>query len=137
MANPRLELRFLDGQKFRVQSPEGSSFILDGRASEGLSPMQSLLASAAGCMGIDVVSILTKMRSEPEALAIEIEGDRAPEPPRYYTALRIRFHVTGAVPRDKVERAVALSLEKYCSVFHTLRKDLRVSTEVDITPHES
>lgn len=138
MAEPRVELTFRHGEVFDARSPEGASFTLDGDAKEGLSPMQSLLASVAGCMGVDVVLILKKMRAEPSALSIAIEGERLDEPPRRYTEIRIRFRVTGAVPEDKAERAVALSLEKYCSVFHTLRPDLTVATAVEVvTPSEA
>ena len=132
MTEPRVELSLVGGRTFEVRNPEGASFTLDGDATKGLSPMQSLLASVAGCMGIDVMLILEKMRSEPEALSIAVEGDRPEEPPRHYTALRIRFRIAGAVPQDKAERAVALSLAKYCSVLHTLRKDLKVETAVEI-----
>lgn len=132
MAEPRVELRWLEGQSFEANNPEGASLPIDGDANRGFSPMQSLLASVAGCMGVDVVLILRKMRAEPEALSIEVEGDRPDGPPRRYTALRLRFRVSGDVARDKVERAVELSLEKYCSVFHTLRTDIAVTTEIEL-----
>ncbi len=86
-----------------------------------LSPMQLLLLSLGGCTGMDVISILNKMKSPPEEFTMEIEGERAAEHPKVYTKIKIRYRFRG-VPRDKAEKAVKLSMEKYCSVSAMLRK---------------
>ncbi len=75
---------------------------------------------------------LEKMRSGFTGLRISIEGERVEEPPRYFHRVRMHFEIQGDVPRDKAQRAVDLSFEKYCSVFHSLRKDLVVDTTIDI-----
>ena len=80
-------------------------------------------------MGIDIVMILEKMRTGFEGLSVSIEGERVSEPPRYFNRIRLVFRIRGDVPRDKADRAVRLSFDKYCSVFHTLRKDIDIVTE--------
>ncbi len=83
-------------------------------------------------MGIDVVIILEKMRVGLEGLSITVEGDRVAEPPRYFHRMRLRFRIRGDVPHDKAERAVTLSCDKYCSVFHTLRNDIDIDTAIEL-----
>jgi putative redox protein len=65
-------------------------------------------------------------------LRVSFSGDRAPEPPRRFTSLTLTFHVTGAVPAAAIERAIALSREKYCSVWHTLRQDIAFTTTFEV-----
>lgn len=128
----RIELEWVSGQRFEAKSDNGLETTLDGNRKDGFSPMDSLLASLCGCMGIDVVMILEKMRTGFTGLRISIEGERVEEAPRYYRRIRMHFEIQGDVPRDKAQRAVDLSFEKYCSVFHSLRKDLVVDTTIDI-----
>jgi putative redox protein len=76
-------------------------------------------------MGIDVVSILAKMRITLASFRMEIEGERNPMPPQYYKAVEIVLYIAGKnMDPRKVERAIALSREKYCSVYNSLRPDL-------------
>lgn len=91
---------------------------------EGCKPMDALLLSLAGCMGIDIINILTKMRTTPSRFRVEIEGKRNPAPPQYYTAVAIVLYVAGNVDAQKLEHAIALSRDKYCSVYKTLRSDM-------------
>ena len=77
-------------------------------------------------MGIDVVLILKKMRVDIDGLVITAQGERNDDPPRYFRKIELEFTVTGSVPKARLERAIGLSFEKYCSVFHTLRADLDV-----------
>lgn len=128
----RIELEWVAGQRFVAKSDNGLETTLDGDRKDGFSPMDSLLASLCACMGIDVVMILEKMRTGFTGLRISIEGERVAEAPRYYRRVRMHFEIQGGVPRDKAQRAVDLSFEKYCSVFHSLRKDLVVDTTIDI-----
>lgn len=110
-------------------SPEG---IVDGDGGVGPSPMQTLLLSLAGCTGADVVDTLRKMRVQFAGLQVRIEGERVADPPRRYTRLRLIYEAHGIATggEAKVRRAIALSQEKYCSVMHTLRPDIEVTTEV-------
>jgi putative redox protein len=93
--------------------------------------MQTLLLAAAGCAGSDVVSILAKMRVGLEALTVDVEGVRRDEEPRRYVEIRYRFSLRGdGLDAAKAERAVALSLEKYCSVIHSMAPDIAVRHEI-------
>jgi putative redox protein len=64
----------------------------------------------------------------------EDAAERAAEPPRHYTRIVLHFHVSGAVPAEAVERAIALSRDKYCSVWHTFRHDIAFTTTFDLHP---
>jgi putative redox protein len=133
MSDKAIRLRWTGGESFDAVSPKGAAITLDGESEKGFSPTQALLASTASCMGIDVALILKKMREELLSLEVEIEGDRMEEPPRYFHAIEIRFRIGGSVSRERAERAVQLSLDRYCSVFHTLRKDLEVHTTLEMS----
>ena len=100
----------------------------------GPSPMQVVAFGLAGCMGADVASILEKGRHPLKGLRLVLRGERAEKPPRRFTAFSLSFHVTGDVPAQAVERAIALSRETYCSVWHSLRQDIPFSTTYDIVP---
>ncbi len=97
----------------------------DAQQQWGCSPTETLLLSVAGCMGIDMVSFLKKMKVELKSYKMEIVGERNPTPPQYYTSMEMIISVTGTgLTAKKLERAISLSHEKYCSVYHTLRKDM-------------
>ncbi len=113
---------------------DGHVTAIDGRAQTGPSPVDLLLESVAACVGIDVVDILQKGREDLRGLAVEVEGQRQESAPRYVKQLSLRFVLRGDLNRGKVERAVDLALEKYCSVFHTFRKDMGLDIEIDIRP---
>ena len=82
--------------------------------------------------GADVVDILRKGRHPLTALHVTFTGARAEEPPRRFTEISLRFDIEGAVPTEAVERAIALSREKYCSVLHSFRQDIAFSTTFQI-----
>lgn len=125
-----VQAEWLADSRFRVESSLGVEADFDGDREAGLSPMENLLGSLATCMGIDVVMILQKMRADLRGLKINLTGERNPAPPKFYKKIGFTFTVTGDIPSKKAERAVTLSLDKYCSVFHTLRKDLVVDHKV-------
>ena len=94
--------------------------------------MQVLAEALAGCMAIDVVSILTKGRHPVKGLQVSFSGERAPHPPRRSPSVTLTFHATGEVPPAAVERAIELSRQTYCSVWHSLRQDLPFHTTFHI-----
>jgi putative redox protein len=107
------------------------SVLLDGSAVEGPSPMEALLLALAGCSGADVVSILQKKRADLRAFHIEVVGERRDEHPKRYTAITLRYHVSApGLGEEHARRAIDLSLEKYCSVTHSLAKDIAVRYEL-------
>src|SRR6476646_10631870 len=100
-----------------------ASMVLDSAGKAGPSPVQTLVFALAGCMGMDVVYILQKGRYDLRGLKVSLVAARAQEDPHRVTAVTIDFTVTGAVPREQVQRAIDLSHEKYCSVWHSMRQD--------------
>jgi putative redox protein len=128
-----VDVSWKGGQRF---SGRAGSFelTLDGSIEAGPSPVQALALALASCMAIDVVLILTKGRHEPRSLSGHLEADRADTEPKRIRAVRLRFAVTGDVPPEKIERAIALSREKYCSVWHSLREDIAFETSFTVTP---
>ena len=109
-----------------------TAIVVDGDSTLGPSPVQLLVIGLAGCMGIDVLDIVRKGRHPLTAFRVSIAGERAPEPPRRLLTVAINFHVHGDVPQHAVERAIALSRDKYCSVWHSLRQDIELRTGFEI-----
>lgn len=99
----------------------------------GCSPTETLLMSVVGCLSIDVVHMLRKMRCTIASYEVEFEGERMPDPPQFYKSMNIMIHISGeGITPKKIDRAISLSQEKYCSVYHTLRKDIDVSVNYSI-----
>lgn len=114
--------------------PEGTPEItLDSAAAVGPSPTQLLLLSLAGCMGVDVRLILEKSRVPLESLEVEAEGDRVDTNPKRFEAIRLTYRIKGPSEKDrpKLDRAIQLSRDRYCSVLHSLRPDIDVEVRVE------
>ena len=109
-----------------------ASMVLDSAGQAGPSPVQALAFALAGCMGMDVVHILKKGRLDLHGLKVSLSADRAPEDPHRITAVAIEFTVTGDVPKDQIQRAIDLSHQKYCSVWHSMRQDIGFTTTFSI-----
>lgn len=122
-----------EGLRFIGGAEGGPETVLESAGKDAPSPTQLLLLSLAGCMSIDVVDILRKSRVPLEALEVGVEGDRAPEHPKRFTAVRLVFSLRGVEPEHdaKLQRAIDLSREKYCSVLHTLRPDLALDVRIE------
>ena len=116
----------------RFRGTTGSvSLVLDSAGEAGPTPVQALAYALAGCMAIDVVHILRKGRLEPRSLKVHLEAERAPDDPKRLVSAHLHFVVAGEAPAEKVERAIALSREKYCSVWHSLRPDIAFRTSFE------
>ncbi len=118
----RIHVAWKGDTGFLGETEDGARVVMGQVGDEkGLSPMELLLASVAGCSGVDVVLILNKMRVPFTDLRITVEGWRRDEHPRVYTRVFLTYHVwgQGLNPQD-VKRAVRLSLEKYCSASATV-----------------
>jgi putative redox protein len=111
-----------------------ASMTLDSAGREGPSPVQALAFGLAGCMGMDVVHILRKGRHDLRGLAVALIAHRAQQDPHRVVAVDITFTVTGGVPDAQVKRAIDLSHEKYCSVWHSLRQDIPLTTSFTVSP---
>jgi putative redox protein len=129
----QVRLRWVgEGLVFRGGPDGGPELTVDSDGNQGLSPTQLVLAALAACMAVDVRLILEKSRVPIETLEVEAVGERAPEPPRRFLSIRLTYRLRGPSERDegRLQRAIALSRDKYCSVLHTLDSgidfDLRV-----------
>ena len=104
-----------------------------GGKNTGPRPKPMLMASLAGCTGMDVISILKKMQVEVTAFHVKVEGTLTEEHPKHYTAIHLIYEFTGnQLPVDKIKRAIELSQEKYCGVSATLKKAVDLSYEIKI-----
>jgi putative redox protein len=134
-AKPAVSAELIWSSDLQFGATSGSTAIVtDGRSVAGPSPVQLLVIAIAGCMSADIVDIIRKGRHPLTAFRTTITGTRATEVPKRLTSAHLHFHVHGDVPRDAVERAVALSRDKYCSVSQSLREDIPLTTEFNILP---
>jgi putative redox protein len=124
----RVVLTWQEGLRFTGGAPEGPSTMIDGENVAAPGPMLTLLLAAASCSGSDVVAILQKMRVPLSRLRIEVTGVRREQEPRRYIAIHFDYHLGGeGVDHAKATRAIDLSLEKYCSVIHSLSPDIAIT----------
>ena len=127
------ELTWLGDLRFSATS-DSASMTLDSAGKAGPSPVQALGFALAGCMSMDVAYILGKGRYAPRALRAHLTGERSQDEPHRLTSVAIRFIVEGDVPGDAVARAIQLSHDKYCSVWHSMRQDIAFTTTYDVRP---
>jgi putative redox protein len=111
---------------------KNSAVIIDSNGITGPSPVDALGAALAGCMSVDLAHILTKGRHEFRALRTHMVAERAQEDPHRFVDVTLHFVIEGPVPREVIERAIALSREKYCSVWHSMRRDIALQVTFDI-----
>ena len=124
-----------EGLKFRGGGthPVTPTVELDGDNGSAPGPMLALLLAAAGCTAADVVLMLEKMRVTLSGLSVEVDGMRRDKDPRRYESVRMRYRLAGpGLDRAKAVRAVNLSVEKYCSVLHTLAPDVDIGYDIDV-----
>ncbi|HJS46682.1 MAG TPA: OsmC family protein [Gemmatimonadales bacterium] len=125
---------WVGGLRFRGGEAGRPPILVDGDGEEAPGPMAGLLAMLASCTGADVVSILEKMRALPARFRVEVRGTRREDHPRRYTHAHLVFLLEGGDAEEgKARRAVELSLEKYCSVLHSLRPDIEVTHELRLS----
>jgi putative redox protein len=135
MAKPttRVALRWTGDLAF-LASSRSHSIVTDGDSHLGLSPVELLGVSIAACMGTDVAHILGRGRQDLRAMDVNLEADRADDDPHRLVAVRLHFTVRGEVSQAHLDRAITLSKEKYCSVWHSLRQDLPLEVTTSIDP---
>lgn len=111
-----------------------TSIVLDSAGIAGPSPVETLAASLAGCMAIDLVHILSRGRHDVRTLRASLVANRASTEPRRILSATLHFDIEGGVPADAVTRAVELSRSKYCSVWHSMREDIDLQVTFDLVP---
>ena len=124
-------LKWEGALKFRASTPQ-SEIILDSDGSGGPSPVEATAIALAGCMAMDVADIIVKGRHPLTSLETSVTGHRNDEPPRYFLRFALHFVIGGNVPSHAIERAIDLSREKYCSVWHSLRRDIQLETTFEV-----
>jgi putative redox protein len=120
---------------FELKNDEGVICGIDANPSiggkgKGFRPMELLAGSLAGCASIDILLILKKQRIEPTRFGIKIETKRGEGVPAIFEEIKLIFEVNEGVPKDKLEKAIKLTLDKYCSVSASLKDDVKVVFEV-------
>ncbi|ESU24402.1 OsmC-like protein [Flavobacterium enshiense DK69] len=127
--------------KFESDNPSGDTIAIDagpdsGGDGCGLRPKAMMLSALAGCTGLDVASLIEKMKLEVEDFRIDTEGDLTEEHPKSYHTVRVNYHFFGKnLDEKKLERAVNLSVEKYCGVMVMFRQFAKV--EINIEFHKN
>ncbi len=134
----KARVKWVQDRTFLGESGSGHSMVMDGDPAGGgrdlgIRPMEALLLGMGGCTAYDVVDILEKSRQEVEDCAIEIEAERAEEIPKVFTKIIVHYIVTGRnLDPKKVERAVHLSAETYCSASIMLGKTAEIIHDIEI-----
>lgn len=132
-----INLEWLENMAFKTQV-NGHELILDaspegGGEDRGPRPKILMMVALAGCTGMDVVSILRKMRVEVEGFNVRVEGEQTDEHPKHYTSMKIIYEFKGKdLPMEKLEKAVNLSEERYCGVNASYKKAMAITTEIRI-----
>ena len=130
--------KWVDGVRFVAETGSGHALVVDGAAeaggrNTGPRPMELVLAGTVTCTAFDVVWILKKARQPVSDCVVEAEAERAPEDPKVFTRIHLRYRIRGQnLNRAQVERAVKLSKEKYCSATLMLAKTAEITFEVAI-----
>jgi putative redox protein len=133
---PKTTVRWVQGMQFVGMDSNRHSVVLSGdEAAAGVRPSEMLLVALGACSAVDVVEILKKKRRPVSMLEISVDGERDPEPPWPYRSIQVHYRLSGQGLQDKAVRdAIALSIEKYCSVAATIRAIARITTSFEIVP---
>ena len=134
----KARVKWVEGMTYVGESGSGHAVVMDGPPelggrNLGVRPMEMLLLGLGACTSVDVVNILKKARQPVTDCAVELDAERADTDPKVFTQIRVHFIVTGKELSDKhVERAVALSAEKYCSASIMLGKTAEITHTYEV-----
>ncbi|MDT0620375.1 OsmC family protein [Croceitalea vernalis] len=131
-----ISTKWIGGMAFESNNPSGLNLTIDagpddGGEGNGLRPKALMLSGLAGCSGLDVASLIKKMKLEVDSFTIETIANLTDEHPKYYDHVVIEYHFHGAnLNEEKLQRAVDLSVEKYCGVMEMFRRfaELEIKT---------
>lgn len=134
----KVRIKWLENVSFVAESESGHAFVMDGAPEGGgrnlgPRPMETVLMGTGGCTAYDVVHILKKSRAPVTDCVVQIDAERAAEDPKVFTKIHFHFVVTGkGLKPQLVERAIALSAEKYCSASIMLAKTATITHDFEI-----
>jgi len=135
-------VKWLDNMSFVGESGSGHSVVMDGPPDDGgrnmgVRPMEMVLLGMGGCTAFDVVLILKRARQQVSDCHIELEAERAPEAPKVFTRIHLKYFISGkGLDEKKVRRAVTMTADKYCSVSIMLSSCVEITHETIITEDE-
>jgi putative redox protein len=132
------------GMGFVAETGSGHVLVMDGAADSAKPenggqnlaprPMETVLAGTGGCTAYDVVLILKRGRHDVRGCSVKLTSERAPVDPKVFTKIHMHFTVSGNIPEAAVERAIALSHDKYCSASIMLGKTAEITTSFEVLP---
>lgn len=137
MAREEIKVDWLENMAFKAEV-NGHEIMLDaveavGGENRGPRPKPLMMVALAGCTGMDVISILKKMRVEVEGFAVRVVGDLTEEHPKHFEKMHVIYEFKGKdLPMDKLEKAINLSEERYCGVSVSYRKAMGITSEIKI-----
>lgn len=135
MSDVSVKVNWQGGLRFTGVNAGGIETAIDGDKKTAPTPVELLLEALGACTAVDIVIILEKQKTPAARLEVTLDGDRHSPEPRYFTGVRLRFDVwADGVKPEKLERTIDLSISKYCSVYHSLRKDLTLEVEYRLHP---
>jgi putative redox protein len=138
MSKQEIKIDWLENMAFKTEV-NGHEMVIDassegGGENRGPRPKPLMLVALAGCTGMDVVSLLKKMRVDVESFSVKVVGNVTEEHPKHFDAMHVIYEFKGKdLPMDKIVKAVNLSDEKYCGVSATLKKGIKITHEIVIT----
>lgn len=119
--------------RFDAGRPQGPTARLDSTGATGPSPVDALLSALGACASVDVIEILAKRRTPVAALSVDVTGERVDTVPRRVRRATLHFTIAGeGIERAQAERAIELSVTKYCSVRDSLREDIAVDWTLEL-----
>lgn len=136
MAQHTVTTIWKENMQFETDNPSGHKVLIDtskdnGGNNSGLAPKAMMLSSLAGCSGLDVVSLLKKMRIIVDDFKMDAIGELTEEHPKYYHTVALAYHFTGTdLDEEKITKAVNLSVEKYCGVMEMFRKFAKINISI-------
>lgn len=136
MASNTVTTVWKENMQFETDNPSGHKVLIDtseenGGNNSGLGPKAMMLSALAGCSGLDVVSLLKKMRVEINDFKMITTGKLTEEHPKYYHSVNLEYHFYGEnLKEDKINKAVDLSVSTYCGVMEMFRKFADVKTSI-------
>jgi putative redox protein len=125
--------KWADNERFIATASSGHAIVIDaGPEKTAAGPMELVLMGLCSCTAVDVVSILRKKREPFTSVEVSAKTERAPEPPKVFTKIKLVYRVGGNVNRKSVEDAIRLSIEKYCSVEAMIKKTAEVTYVIEL-----
>lgn len=121
---------------FEVKNEDGATVTIDaspaiGGKNKGMRPMELFASSLAGCASIDILLILKKQKFEPKHFSIQIDTKRADAVPAVFEEILLTFTIDANIPDEKLDRAISLTLEKYCSVSASIKENIKVLYKIN------